>query len=145
MILTIIIWILSMMAGSGVYGMIGEDIGYQSGGTGTFGIPNEVLRTLYSLGAGAIPLILKFAFPKYWPALSKILEILKVKKPIVTGDDLDGLLEEFQLHAGKALSVSTKLDCGEAMKKGGDWYTHCLTLFQEHRANCEHDVEPDKK
>ena len=33
----------------------------------------------------------------------------------------------------------------EAMKKGGDWYTHCLTLFQEHRAKCEHDIEPNKK
>lgn len=142
----LIIWILTLLvggfAGSGVYGYM-DSHGYTGPGTGTFGFSNDFITAVYTIIAFIIPPGLKLTFERWWPIVRQILEVINVVKAPKQADDLDQLLEEFLEHAGKAMAITTKLDCGEAIELGGAWYSHCLTLIQEHRSNLDYEYEED--
>lgn len=135
MFMTLIIWLLSLMAGSGVYGMVGDQVGYQADGTGTFGWDNETWRMIYSLLAGIatshlpgiLRVIMEKFFPQYWPLVEKLLEAFKILTP-KQGRQENRDLVEAQEAIGTLAGYFASHKCKDGIEKTGNLFTHVYEL-----------------
>lgn len=135
MFVTLMIWLLSLMAGSGVYGMVGDQVGYQAGGTGTFGWDNETWRVIYSVLAGIatshlpgiIKTIVEKFFPQYWPLIEKLLEAFKILTPKEAKQGSRDLVEA-QEAIGTLAGYFACHKCKDGIEKTGNLFTHVYEL-----------------
>ena len=122
-----ILWLVGTFAGTGIYGATAESAVYQAGGTGTFGIPNELFPWLYGIGMSILLPALKMFAPKWVPIVKKILEFIHVMDPPETNDVQQSDHREFLESFAAAYALAGKTGCPDVMKKGAD-FLECASV-----------------
>jgi hypothetical protein len=115
--------------------------------TGTFGLSNDTIRTIYTILATVALPFLKVVLGKYWGPISKILEILKIKTPIVESSTSTDIKEAVNSALALLVTVCSDAGCKEGIDKVGDLFTHVHELIfkMENEPKPEPEPEPEPK